>query len=606
MAKRTIRVLVIEDNAADAILIRASLSNTSRLGWDLPSFEISHVRCLREGLARLSSDDLDIILLDLDLPDSSAERTFERLQQHTRTLSLPIVVLTGREDMELARKTVRAGAEDYLFKREMSGPLLARVIVNALERRSAQRAVHRQQALVRQVMDLVPYPIFVKDYKGRFLLVNQAGADFAGLTVEQMQGHLESEWVTDVAVQRAIQSADQKVIESGESCFFPEEQFFDAQGHNHIMQTTKIPFQLRDDEPMCLLGISIDITELRRAEEAYRTLVNHSLQGLCILQEGRVVFVNKTLAEMFGYTVEEILSFSSPEALSHLAPLGRDFVERQRQARESGAPVDERYEIQVYTKSGEVRWTEQFVGAVLYQGQPALQIAVVDITERKKAQNALADSLQQKDVLLREIHHRVKNNLAVAASMLQLQVLESADPELEAILTRSQERLFAMGRVHEHLYRTRDLRSVDMRSYLGSLIAHLQSSLGRRDINLMIDIDPLKLDLDIASPCGLIVNELVTNAFKHAFPKIATDGAAAQYEIQVKLRQEGDTLTLTVSDNGVGLDPDVLSKPSLGIQLVQLLVSNLHGTFRTSASPDYGTGTTFSIRFEADDVAASS
>jgi two-component sensor histidine kinase len=261
-----------------------------------------------------------------------------------------------------------------------------------------------------------------------------------------------------------------------------------------------------------------------------------------------------------------------------------------------------RYEIQVYTKDGDLRWTEQFVSPILYRGRPALQIAVTDITERKKAQAELAASLQQKEVLLREVHHRVKNNLAVAASMLGLQTLESDDPNLEAVLARSQERLYAMGRVHEHLYRTRDLRAVDMRDYLSGLVTHLQHSLGRPDIELVFDVDDVKLDLDTASPCGLIVNELVTNAFKHAFPETAPREGQAQYKIHVSLQREGDSLTLTVRDNGVGLKPDALAAPSLGIQLVQLLTSNLNGTFRAKVLPDRPSGATFTVRFNAGEI----
>ncbi len=134
-----------------------------------------------------------------------------------------------------------------------------------------------------------------------------------------------------------------------------------------------------------------DITERRQAEAAYRALVDYSLQGLCIIQEDRVVFANAALADMFGYTVEELLAFSPQQASACLTQEGQDFIRRQRQARQRGDSIVNRYEIQVYTKEGELRWTEQFVMPIMYRGASALQIAIVDITERKQAEEALVE-----------------------------------------------------------------------------------------------------------------------------------------------------------------------------------------------------------------------
>ena len=150
MPLEVIKVLSIEDNPGDARLIRETLHEATTLGWDLPQFELIWVDTLSAGLARLDQGDVDVVLSDLDLPDSQAGDTFARLRAHAP--DIPIVVLTGREDEALARHTVRASAGDYLFKREMNGSLLAHALLYALERQRAKVALQEaHQNLERRV-----------------------------------------------------------------------------------------------------------------------------------------------------------------------------------------------------------------------------------------------------------------------------------------------------------------------------------------------------------------------------------------------------------------------------------------------------------------------
>ncbi len=141
MSVETIKLLSIEDNPGDARLIRAMLAQARSLAWDLPRFDLEWVQTLADGLARLDKGGIDVVLSDLDLPDSRAGDTFAAVHAHAP--QVPIVVLTGREDEELARHTVRAGAEDYLFKREMSGPLLAHALIYAIERQQTKQALQQ-------------------------------------------------------------------------------------------------------------------------------------------------------------------------------------------------------------------------------------------------------------------------------------------------------------------------------------------------------------------------------------------------------------------------------------------------------------------------------
>lgn len=213
-----------------------------------------------------------------------------------------------------------------------------------------------------------------------------------------------------------------------------------------------------------------------------------------------------------------------------------------------------------------------------------------DITDRKRAEERIRMALEEKEVLFKEIHHRVKNNLQIIASLLSLQARQLADGG--ALLQESRNRIRVMALVHEMLYRSETPARIDFRDYLVSLTEHLMSSYGGRTrrIRLASELAPVSLSLDAAIPCGLIINELVTNSLKHAFPHGA-DG-----EIVVELNASADGgYYLAVRDDGVGLPADfgIDATRSLGLRLVRTLTEQIGGSLRISSSP----GARFEIAF---------
>ncbi len=199
-----------------------------------------------------------------------------------------------------------------------------------------------------------------------------------------------------------------------------------------------------------------------------------------------------------------------------------------------------------------------------------------DLTSRKELEESLRRSLAEKDLLLREVHHRVKNNLQVISSLLELQSRSVSDPLALSKFQDSQDRIRSMVLIHEQLYRSIDLQSIRMRAYLELLAANLAQSHADRPgrIDVSVDVDDLSLPLDQALTCGLIVNELVTNAFKHAF---ASDAAGS---IRIGCRSgASDAIVLEVTDSGRGLSAVPASdvRTSLGFSLVEALVEQLKG-----------------------------
>jgi PAS domain S-box-containing protein len=217
------------------------------------------------------------------------------------------------------------------------------------------------------------------------------------------------------------------------------------------------------------------------------------------------------------------------------------------------------------------------------------------LVQRQRAEQKIRTSLKEKEILLKEIHHRVKNNLQIISSLLNLQTGQVKDLHLLEMLRESQNRIRSMALIHERLYRSADLSRVDFGHYVNELITFLVRSYARdsRLFTLHVDVQEVSLGVDVAIPCGLILNELVSNCLKHAFPH------GRQGEILVMLRKEREGYLLRVRDDGIGLPPDIDVKKaeSLGLQLVETLSTQIGATVEVATAP--GQGTTFSIEFRA-------
>jgi PAS domain S-box-containing protein len=223
-------------------------------------------------------------------------------------------------------------------------------------------------------------------------------------------------------------------------------------------------------------------------------------------------------------------------------------------------------------------------------------VSIVDVTDLKQAEAQFEASLREKDVLLKEIHHRVKNNLTIISSLLELQVDAIQDERIRTIFRKSQARIYAMAYIHEHLYRSQNLAWIDMGQYIRSLGEYLRQSYSSNGIALTTEVANVGLDVDTAVPCGLIINELVSNALKHAFPP-GRNGASYSDEIRIKLCSSNkDEVQLLVRDNGVGFPPDFdrQNGSSLGLELVERLTHQLRGSLERHSAPD---GTSFKITF---------
>jgi two-component sensor histidine kinase len=233
----------------------------------------------------------------------------------------------------------------------------------------------------------------------------------------------------------------------------------------------------------------------------------------------------------------------------------------------------------------------------MYEDAPATQTIFLDITVRKQAEQQIRASLQEKEILLKEIHHRVKNNLQVISSLLDLQADYVEDPQLLQVFQDSQHRVRSMALVHEKLYQSQNLADIKTEDYVQNLVQYLFSAYNNRPntIRLIINVDNITLDIYKAVPCGLIISELVSNTLKYAFPETSVQSFHnAELQIQLRVRSD-EQLILTVSDNGVGLpsDLDWQNASSLGLRLVWMLTQQLQGVLEVNTD----SGTTFKVTF---------
>jgi len=251
-------------------------------------------------------------------------------------------------------------------------------------------------------------------------------------------------------------------------------------------------------------------------------------------------------------------------------------------------------EIPILRADGKVR-TVLWNSATLYEEDGKTVRAIIaqgtDITDRKKAENQIQTSLKEKEILLKEIHHRVKNNLQVISSLLYLQSKNISDKKTLNMFGESQNRVKSIALVHEKLYKSEDLARIDFNEYVKNLINDLYRSYGINSdrIAMNTNVSNVFLSIDTAIPCGLIINELISNSMKHAFPK------RNKGSIHIDFYSDKNKYVLNVGDNGIGLPKnlDFRNTKSLGLQLVNNLVHQLDGTIELNKE----NGTEFEITF---------
>ena len=511
------------------------------------------------------------------------------------------------------------------------------------EQKEAQAKLLQERALLRAVIDNLPDYIYLKDTEQRIILSNEANAHSLGAdSAQAVVGKLLSDFYPQAEVDR-YNALDKIILTSGQAIINQENAYTDIiTGQKRWALLTRLPFY--DDGGMVIgtLGVSRDITQRREVQELLQNrlkfetavadissnfvrfpteevdqAIQIALQKLAELtgavrssvfrfdddiqtvwnthewcsdpQYSQMAQFQDFPAEFFGWYLETLKRFEilSTNRLSDL-PL--------KTAREREWVAQHGFQAQLFVPmiSGdtligalgfygsvgqEIEWPEEYVSLLTLVAD-----LIVNALARQQAERQIKASLQEKEVLLKEIHHRVKNNLQVIASLLDLQSDYIADESVKNLLRESQSRVRSMALVHEQLYQKIDLARIDFADYVQRLMDYLLSSYRQGDdsVGLVLEVAPLLLTIETAVPLGLIINELVSNAFKHAFHN------AHSGQISIRLEEtDSNEITLIVSDNGPGLPPDLNPDQinSLGLTIVTALTQQLYGRLQWSNQP---------------------
>lgn len=351
-----------------------------------------------------------------------------------------------------------------------------------------------------------------------------------------------------------------------------------------------------------VIGISVDITESKKyqeavfeSEERYRTFVEQSSEGIFRMELNVPVSVELPLDEIVNKINNDVYFAECNSVFSKMygEENPADIIgKRPNQLKYTN--IDENWrsikfitngyklveeETSEMDEEGSIRnFVTNAVGEIENGCLARIWGVQRDVTEKKKAEEALRRSLMEKEILLKEIHHRVKNNLQIVTSLLKLQSSYVNDENVKRLFMESQNRVQSMSMIHQKLYQTKDLSHIEFREYVETLTTHLQHSFGvlTDRVNICADVKNIVMSIDNAIPAGLIINELVSNSLKHAFP----DGRSGEIFISIAYDEFNSEYWLVVRDNGTGMPEnfDINNATSFGLKLVSTLVSQMEGT----------------------------
>ncbi|MES2591572.1 MAG: PAS domain S-box protein [Bacteroidota bacterium] len=472
--------------------------------------------------------------------------------------------------------------------------VLQATVHDITERKLAEKKLFENEVLLSSILQTLPVAVFGKDIKNgfRFSLWNKKAEEIFGLEAEDCIGKNDYDFFPDLDADW-YRKNDEEASKMEGILDIPEEIVVSKNKHV-IVHTQKIIVRNSEGEPLILLGVSEDITDRRKAEEKikkseekYRSVVENAADIIITVDSNEIIqFINHT---QIGMTTEQIVG---KNMYDFIPPYYHEFV-KQKIKKIYDTKKSQSYEIQGQHLDGSTAWYSTNAGPV-FSGEEVSGITLItrDITERKDTEDKTRHSLKEKEILLKEVHHRVKNNLQIILSILNLQYGAITDKKTLELLRDVRSRIKAMSFIHELLYQTNDFSSINLSEYISNISTNLiYSYTQNHPIDLKLDIDAVFLDLDRAIPCGLIINELLTNALKYAF----SDQKEGQ--VSISLKQRENYIRLIIADNGKGFPAhiDYKNTESLGMQLVITLVQQL----RAEIVLDNSNGAKYTITFKS-------
>lgn len=476
-------------------------------------------------------------------------------------------------------------------RRDRTGkPLgMSGVVMDITEHQEAEAALRESELRYRLMADNSTDIITRQTPEGIYLYVSPACRTLLGYQPDELVGRSTYELFhpEDVA---AIQQSYATILKQPDTYTFSYRIRCKDGSYVWFETTSRTVHSPDSGEAQEIIAVSRDITKRKQVEAALQDakdqlcVVLDAVPGLVfwINSDLQYIGVNQHLTSTFNQPPEVFLAEEIDFSGSH--PKFAQFIREFFASSASQTAEELTVEVNGISKN-------YLIVAQKYNLDRAAVSVWIDITDRHQAQEQLKASLQEKEVLLKEVHHRVKNNLQIICSLLKLQSSSIKDESARSLFNDSYNRVRSMALIHENLYQSSDLAKIDLANYINNLVANLSHSysVSLSGINFQVEVEEIWLDVDTAIPCGLIINELVSNSIKYAFENPALG------KINISFSKLNNDFCLIVRDNGVGLPPelDIKKSTSLGLKLVYNLAKQLKGRIEVKNL----NGTYFKIKF---------
>ncbi|WP_440998996.1 PAS domain S-box protein [Fodinibius sp. SL11] len=477
-------------------------------------------------------------------------------------------------------------------------PAIVGTLVDITKDKEVFRKYRSSVETFQNLFDSISDAVYIQDSRGRFLEVNWGAVEMYGYNQSYFIGKNPRALAAPGKVDMDKMKAHIQKAINGETQSF---EWWGKRKNGEVFPQEIVISNGSYFGEDAVITIARDISErykaeeeLRKNEEMFRQLFQNSPISIALLDKRQEIRqVNEAFSETFGYDTEEIKGINIDK-----------LIVPEHEKKEALEVSNTIFEGKTAFHSGKRLCKDGSYVDVLIYGVPVTvnekTVAIfgiyVDISERKQAEEKVKNSLKEKEVLLAEIHHRVKNNLAVITGLLELQAFNTSSEEATDVLEISQMRVNSIALIHEKLYQNKNLSEICFEQYLEELTEVILASMGtsQTDIDVSINVDSVSLTVNQAIPCGLILNEIITNAYKHAYPE------KEKGNIDINLNRRGDEIYLSIVDDGIGIPDDInLEKPkSLGIKLIRTLSKQLDAEAEFS---NENPGTKFALQFTLED-----
>jgi len=587
MEKSSINILLVED---EPVAARLSSEHLKKSGYN-----VLHAYSGQEAVSQAVKNHgrIDLILMDIELGDGmdGAAAARKILDEN----HIPILFYTSHTENEIICRTEDIPSYGYILKGTAT-PVLQAAIKMALNlysahSKSALKEEQNKEARYKDLVDNAGEAIFVAQ-DGRLKLINPATVNLIGRTEDELYSRPFIEFIHPDDRGYVIENHLKRTSGS----YAPTRYNFRLISQDGSVKWVELNSILYTwSGSPATLNFLTNITERKQIEDALRESENkyrkifENIQDIFYQTDinGTIIEISPSIGRYAGFSREELIG--RPVTEVYVNPGLRD--ELIKMIHQHGEVVD--YELVLQDKNSNTIYTSTN-SHFLYDQEgniTGIEGSLRDITLRKKAELALKESLKQKEILMIELQHRVKNNLGIISSLLSLEMPKLQDEHARAVFMNARTRILSMSGIYEQLYGSGNLECVNLAKYITDLAGMILNTYSIRSRNLLIEtnMQDIHLDLRRTVPLGLILNELITNVLKYAYPK-GHSGI-----IKIDLKKDENIITVIVADNGVGLPEgfSITRTDTMGLSLVKMLVDQIGGNLKVES----GGGTKITISF---------